>query len=232
LSRAARGSDERQAEGAPRAPAGQLDGGTPSQRIASVRPTGGDDELHDAVRFGAVSVVVLAVVLLASCGGRSPVASSRPSATPAPSPSPVPFAFTGLARMTVAVDPSCADSFPASRREREYVVSVPPTSNPEVLPAFVDARVYHGSGTILGGGYRPMLRLRYIPPDGAADLDFGEFVSDHERMMFLGTASFAPFLPLPSCARFDGTVSLSNDGLSLEYGCASRNHRVCVSDLE
>ena len=38
-----------------------------------------------------------------------------------------------------------------------------------------------------------MLRLRYFRQTEQPTLDFGEFVSDHERMMFLGTASFAPF---------------------------------------
>jgi hypothetical protein len=142
------------------------------------------------------------------------------------------FPFSGLIRMSVTVAPECAGSFPASRREREYVLSVPSDSDSEVLPSFVDAQVYYGSGTILGGGYRPLLTLRYLPPGAAADLDFMESVNEHELMRFYGTASFSPFLPLPSCGRFDGNVYLSNTALSLEYACGSPNHRVCVSSLE
>jgi hypothetical protein len=153
---------------------------------------------------------------------------------PAPSARPVQFPFSGLVRMIITIDPECAGSFPASRREREYVLSVPPDSDAdsEVLPSFVDATVYYGSGTILGGGYRPTVMLRYLPPSAAAELDFVELVTNHELMRFYGTASFSPFLPLPSCARFDGNVYLSNTILSLDYVCASPNHRVCVDNLE
>jgi hypothetical protein len=190
-----------------------------------------ESEVQD--RLANALAAVLAVLFAAGCGANAPVVPSGSAATPPPSASPVQFPISGLLRMVVTIDPECAGSFPGSRREREYVLSIPADSDAdsEVVPSFVDATVYYGSGTILGGGYRPMVMLRYLSPSAVAELDFAEAVSDHELMTFYGTASLSPFLPLPSCGRFDGNVYLNNTALSLEYVCASRNHRVCMRDL-
>jgi hypothetical protein len=189
--------------------------------------------MNDRRPAGALAVVV-AVLVAAGCGAGSPVSSSRPVATPAPPASPAPVPFVGIMRMIVTIDPECAGSFPSSRRDREYLVSVPPDSNgdSEVLPSILDADIASGSGTILGGGYRPIMRLRYQSAGATVELDFVESVSNHELMRFLGTASFSPFLPLPSCARFDGNVYLTNTALSLDYVCASRNHQICLRNPE
>lgn len=178
--------------------------------------------------------VLVAVLVAGGCGAGSPVSSSGPVATPAPPASPAPVAFVGIMKMIVAIDPDCAGSFPASRRDREYLVSVPPDSNSdsEVLPSILNADIAYGSGTILGGGYRPIMSLRYQPTGAAVELDFVESVNTHELMRFYGTAFFSPFLPLPSCTRFDGNVYLTNTALSLDYVCASQSHQICLRNPE
>jgi hypothetical protein len=177
----------------------------------------------------------LGLLLAAGCGGvSSPAASSASPPTPTPTPSPVvQFPISGLVKMTITADSECG--FPSSRREREFVLSIPSTSStPDVYPAFVDARVVYGGGTILGGGYRPMLTLRYTPPTVVAGLDFGELVGN-EFMIFYGTVAFSP--SLPSCARLDGYMYLDN-GLQT-YTCGNQwnptarpNAAVCFSRAE
>jgi len=177
---------------------------------------------------------VVAALAAGGCGAGSPVSSSAPVATPAPPVSPAPVPFVGVSKMIITIDPECAGSFPASRRDREYFVSVPPDANgdSEVLPSILNAEIAYGSGTSLGGGYRPIMRLRYQPTGAAVELDFVESLNAHESMRFYGAASFSPFLPLPSCTRLDGDVYLTNTALSLEYACASRGHQICLRSLE
>lgn len=184
---------------------------------------------------GVTAVVrglVLCPLLLAvtHCGVDPPARPSSSMPLPTPSPTPAPLPLSGLQRLTIALDPGCADTFPASRRERAYTIRFSATPSHEKIPAFVGSRMFYLIGT-LSTGYRPLVVVDYTPPNATFMLTMGEYVTDHEMLQVYGQALLAPLLPKPACGSFSGTVNLFyTNNLELSYSCTSQTHRLCLND--
>lgn len=178
--------------------------------------------------------VVLCIPLLATthCGVDAPPRPSSSSPVGAPSAPPSPLPLSGLQRLTIALDPGCATTFPASRREREYTISFSATPGQQKIPAFVGSRMFYLGGS-LSTGYQPLLVVDYAPPSATFILTMGEYVTDYEMLQVYGQALLAPLLPKPACGDFSGTVNLLYaNNLELSYSCTSQGHRLCLSDVD